>query len=94
MKDKCYLGRYSAAGALGTLGAKEDAVPELTRLLEDADDRVRGVAAIALVELGAKDVVPAKIIEDIKPILKWGADYPQRAAAALRKLRRSVEEKK
>lgn len=91
LKDESRYVRRSALEALGQLDAKE-AIPEIMKLLKDEERGVRGTAAILLVELGAKDKVPKEVMEDIKSILKWPSDYPQRAAAALKKLGVSEEE--
>ncbi|OHB71991.1 MAG: hypothetical protein A2W23_03310 [Planctomycetes bacterium RBG_16_43_13] len=90
LRDKSSLVRGRSAFSLGLLDAK-DAIPTIKTLLKDSDTNVRGQAGIALVELGAKDDVPKKVIDDIKPILRWGT-YEKYATSALKELGVSEEE--
>ena len=80
LEDKEYeSNRSDFAQALGGLGDKA-AIPSLIKLLGHQgniaeDVRIRGWAAISLVELGAKDKVPQEITKDIKNIIRWNAGY-------------------
>jgi HEAT repeat protein len=78
---------------LGQLDAKES-ISELVKVLDDKDKEIRGFTALVLVELGAKDKVPTKAIEDIKSLLERGSNYPARARAALKELGVPGEEDK
>ncbi|MBI4835622.1 MAG: HEAT repeat domain-containing protein [Planctomycetes bacterium] len=71
--------------ALVKLDAKES-IPKIIELLNDDEPEIRGLTAITLVELGAKDKVTQEVIEDIKPILNWHENYATRARAALSRL--------
>ncbi|TET84797.1 MAG: HEAT repeat domain-containing protein [Anaerolineales bacterium] len=63
--DEWYMVRANAARALGGMGAEEGVIPALIQVLEDEheDDSVRGVAAVALMQIGpeAAEAVPVLI---------------------------------
>jgi len=85
--------RCSVVEALGKLGGKE-LIGEISKALEDENYTVRGLAAIVMVELGMKDKIPPKIIDDLKGLQKYDTNYKQRAQAALKELGAEIEEKK
>jgi HEAT repeat protein len=87
IKDANQGVRMNAVLSLGRLDAR-DRASDVEACLQDGNGIVRGVAAIVLVEWGAKARVPAKHAEDVNAVLKanWGEAYNNRATAALKEL--------
>jgi HEAT repeat protein len=61
--------------SLGGFGDKA-AIPELAKFLKHAGDqpgdvRIRGWAAVSLIELGARNQVPNELAKDLKSIIRW-----------------------
>ena len=85
VRNEVYNVRKAAAYALARMGAKE-AIPELIKLTQDKNKRVRGWAAIALVDLGEKSKISQELIGDIKTVKSGSKEDKKRALKALNEL--------
>lgn len=83
IKDPDPFNRADAIGTLGTYGVR-DAIPDFKEALKDQIPNIRGLAAIALIELGERASVPPMATEDIKVLIGTSSGY--RASSALKKL--------
>lgn len=94
LKDEDSAIRMMVLSALGRFDDRS-IIPEVTKLLKDINSSVAGWAAIVLVELGAKDRLAPKSVNDIREVLNQNdINSRMRAAAALKALGQPGEEKK